>query len=108
MEVWGDLQVELERYRSSVSIIAQYIYVYEEECGVLIEKISACASFDETGGYFDALHEIQRKLSVVKYKFEFPLSERLQGFIYHLDRDDVYSRGCWYKRFRSGLKWPSE
>ncbi|WP_074866085.1 hypothetical protein [Atopomonas hussainii] len=108
MDIWSDLQDELERYRSSVSIINQYLCVYEEECGVLIEKISACTSFEEAGEYFDALHEIQRRLSIAKFKFEFPLSDRVKDFVYHLDRDDVYSRAYWYKAFRAGLKWPSE
>lgn len=108
MDVWNDLQDELERHRSSASIINQYLYAYGQECCVLIEKISACASFDEAVEYFDALYEIQRRLSTVKYKFGFLLSDRFQDFIYCLDRDDVYSRKHWYGEFRAGLKWPSE
>jgi len=107
-EIWSDLQDELERHRSSTSIIRQYLDVYEGECDFLIEKISKCSSFEEAQEYFDALHEIQRKLSTVKYKFEFPLSDRLHDFIYYLDRDDCYSRRYWYGEFKKVLKWPAE
>jgi hypothetical protein len=82
--------------------------VYEGECADLIEKISTCSSFDEAQEFFDALHEIQHRLSTIKYKFEFPMSDRLRDFTYHLDRDDMYSRKYWYEEFRKGLKWPDE
>ncbi len=108
MEIWSDLQEELERYRSSTSIINQYLNVYEEECRVLIEKIHASSSFEDAGRYFDSLHEIQRRLSIVKYKFEFPLKGSLRDLIYHLDRDDIYSRRHWYGEFKKGLKWPDD
>lgn len=108
MEIWRDLQDELERYRSSTSIIHQYLNVYEEECSVLIEKISTCSSFEDAREYFDALHKIQRRLSTVRYKFEFPLSDTLRDLTYYLDRDDIYSRKHWYEEFKKGLKWPVE
>ena len=108
MDIWSDLENELESYRVSVSIINQCLHVYEEECGFFIERISGCSCFEEAVEYFDALYGIQCKLATVKYKFEFPLSGRLQEFIYCLDRDDVYSRKHWYEEFRKGLKWPVE
>ena len=108
MDIWSDLEDELERYRSSSTVIRQYLDLYEGECRDLINKISDCSSFEEAQASFDVLHEIQRNISTVNYKFEFPLSDRLRDFIYHLDRDDVYSREYWYKEFRKGKKWPEE
>jgi len=108
MDIWNDLENELERYRTSVSIIYQYLHVYEEECATLIGRIAVSSSFDEAVEYFDSLYEIQGRLSTVKYKFEFSLSARLQDFIYYLDRDDIYSRKYWYEEFKKGLKWPAE
>jgi hypothetical protein len=108
MDIWDDLQRELERYRSSISIIRQYLKVYEEKAGILIEKISACSSFEEAQESFDNLHEIQCRLSTINYKFEFPLGDRLQDFTYHLDRNDIYSRKYWYEEFRKGLRWPED
>ena len=108
MDIWSDLENELESYRVSVSIIKQYLYVYEEECGYLIERISSCSCFEEAVEYIDALYEVQCKLATVKYKFEFPLNSKLQEFVYCLDRDDIYSRKYWYEEFRKGLKWPVE
>ncbi len=108
MDIWSDLQSELERYRSSASIIHQYLRTYEEECKVLIEKISTASSFEEAQESFDTLHGIQRRLSTARYKFEFPLGEKLQDFTYCLDRDDMYSRKYWYEKFKAGLTWPTE
>ena len=108
MENWIGLQDELERYRFSVATINQYIRIYESECAVLIEKISNCDSFVLAEEWFDALHEIQRKLAIVKYKYDFPLSDRVEDLIYDLDRDDGYSREYWYEQFCRGMKWPND
>ncbi|WP_447578901.1 hypothetical protein [Achromobacter kerstersii] len=108
MEIWKDLQDQLERYCSISSAIHIYLNAYEGECSVLIEKISSCSSFEEAQEYFDALHEIQRRLSTARYKFKFPLNDRLRDLTYYLDRDDVYSRRHWYEEFKKGLKWPVE
>lgn len=106
MDVWDELVDELDRYRTSVSNVRHYVTIYEGECSVLISKIAATPSFGDAQEYFDALHDIQRKLSILKYKFDFPLGDKLQGFIYHMERDDIYSRRYWYDKFEEGLEWP--
>ncbi|NUT77976.1 hypothetical protein HNO86_23305 [Pseudomonas sp. C1C7] len=105
-DIWCDISNELERYSSSYTIIRQYLSVYEEKCISLIQKVSACFSFEEARESFDELHEVQRNLSTIKYKFEFPLNDRLLDFTYYLDRDDDYSRKYWYEQVRNGLKCP--
>jgi hypothetical protein len=106
MDIWNELEGELENYQSSTLLIRQYLSAYEGECEDLIRKISECSSFEKAQSYFDELHAVQRKLSIVRHKFEFPLSDKLTDFTYHLDRDDVYSRKYWCERFCKGLKWP--
>lgn len=108
MGIWNELQDQLECYFDISSTINKYLNAYELNCTVLIEKISDCSSFEEAQKYFDDLHEIQRRLSTVSYKYNYPLNDRLRDLTYHLDRDDVYSRMHWYQEFRKGLKWPSE
>lgn len=108
MDIWEDLQDQLGRYCSIKSTIQNYLKVYEEECGSLIREISSCSSFEEAQEYFDSLHQIQRRISIAQYKFEFPLNERLRDLAYYLDRDDVYSRMHWYAEFKKGLNWPVE
>lgn len=99
---------QLECYRDIYSNVKKHLNLFEKECDSLIEKISNCSSFRDAQEYFDSLHEIQRNLSLAKYKFEFPLSDRLGDLAYYLDRDDVYSRRHWYEKFKNGLKWPIE
>jgi len=108
VDIWSELERELGNYQSSTLLILQYLSVYEGECEDLIRKISECSSFEKAQSYFDELHAVQRKLSIVRYKSKFPLSDKLADFTYHLDRDDVYSRKYWYEEFRKGLKWPDE
>lgn len=107
MDNWDDLQPELERYRSSASSIRRYLETCEVKCRDLIKNISICPSFEGAQESFDTLHDLQRRLSVVKYKFEFPIDGSLADLIYHLDRDDIYSRKYWYAKFRGGVSWPT-
>lgn len=108
MEIWEEFQYQLEHYRSISSNINKYLDVYEAECSALINKISSCCSFEEAQESFNSLHEIQRKISIAKYKFQFPLNDRLRDLAYYLDRDDVYSRKHWYEEFKKGVEWPVE
>lgn len=108
MDIWNELECELERYRSSHSLIQQYLDVYEKECEILIEQISECSSFEAAQGYFESLHAVQRRLSTAKYKFSYPLGSKLESFVYHLDRDDFYSRCYWYDKFRGDIRWPND
>lgn len=108
MNIWDDLQGELERYRTSSAIIRQYLRLYEEECNILIDRIAESYSFDDAQVIFNDLHKIQREISMIKNKFEFPLNDRLRDFVYYMDRDDSYSRKYWYEKFKKGIKWPDE
>jgi hypothetical protein len=106
--IWNELQVELEHYRSNVSSIRRYLIVYEKNIKILINKIFYSSSFEEAQDSFDDLHEIQSRLSTIAYKFEFTLNDRLLDFMHYLDRDDIYSRKYWYDEFRKGLEWPKQ
>lgn len=108
MSDWDEFKCELERYRDVSSSIHRRLRSYEKRCDVLIEEISRAPSYDEASMKFDVLHEVQRELSTVRYRFEFPLSDELSDFVYHMDRDDGYSRRYWYERFRAGERWPVE
>ncbi|MCP1621436.1 hypothetical protein [Pseudomonas nitroreducens] len=107
MDIWEVLQDELERYRSSALAVRHCTNAYEARCVVLIKEISS-KSFDEAQGFFDELYEIQSKLAIAKYKYEFKLADRLDEFVYCFERDDSLSREYWYKNFRAGLEWPHE
>lgn len=101
------LEDELERYRICTSSIRQYLMKYESLCSELILRIGS-KEFDNSQSDFDELFDIQDKLATVKYKYEFQLSKRLQDFVYYMDRDDLYSRKFWHKKFQEGQLWPEE
>ncbi|WP_140419910.1 hypothetical protein [Achromobacter denitrificans] len=107
MDIWEVLQGELERYRSSALAIRHCTNAYEGRCMVLIKEISS-RSFDEAQECFDELYDIQNKLAIAKYKYDFKLADNLDEFVYFLERDDCLSREYWYGRFKAGLEWPRE
>lgn len=107
MKIWPILEDELIRYRELSSSIRQMLMKYEVECSELILKIKG-KPFDDSQEIFNKLYDIQQKLATVMYKYEFSLSDHLREFVYHFDRDDVYSRKYWYQKFNEGLVWPED
>ncbi|CQD34274.1 hypothetical protein [Yersinia mollaretii] len=107
MDLWPILEDELERYRTCMSSIRQCLIKYENLCAELIVRI-ASKEFDSCQSDFDELFDIQGKLATAKYKYEFQLSTKLQDFVYYMDRDDLYSRRFWHKKFQEGQTWPKE
>ena len=107
MEIWNLLVKELDAYKINNSLICQYLVAYQAECQEIIERI-ASMDFENSQPDFDRLYAIQEKIATVKYKYGYPLDDLFQDFVYHLERDDTYSRQYWHERFRSGTQWPSE
>lgn len=107
MDSWSILEEQLVAYRGVCLSIRQVLMQYEAECKGLILTIKN-KSFEESQSIFDELYDIQKQLSIVVYKYEFDLSDSLRDFVYHFDRDDVYSRKYWYQRFVDGLLWPED
>lgn len=107
MDIWPFLEEELIRYRDITSLIRQYLINYEQKCVKLISNMKG-KSFEEVQDTFDCLYDIQQKLSIVSYKYEFNLSDNLKDFVYYFDRDDIYSRQYWYQKFNDGLTWPRD
>ncbi|WP_387468164.1 hypothetical protein [Photorhabdus sp. RM323S] len=107
MEIWSILEDELTRYRDLSSSIRQLLMKYEVECSELILEIKG-RSFEDSQDIFNHLYDIQKKLATTLYKYEFNLSDRLKEFVYHFDRDDIYSRKYWYQKFKNGLTWPED
>lgn len=107
MEIWPILEDELIRYRELSSSIRQILMKYEAECSELILTIRG-KTFEDSQEIFNRLYDIQQKLATAMYKYEFGLSERLKEFVYHFDRDDIYSRKYWYQKFNEGLIWPED
>ena len=46
---------------------------------------------------------MQSELATMLYKYEYKPGKRIQDLIYHLDRDDFYSRKYWHKN--SVMDW---
>lgn len=107
MEIWPILENELTRYRDLSSSIRKILMKYEVECSELILKMKE-KTFDESQELFNKLYDIQQKLSIAMYKYEFNLNDRLKDFVYHFDRDDIHSRRYWYEKFNDGLIWPDD
>ncbi|WP_162287093.1 hypothetical protein [Pantoea stewartii] len=107
MDTWPILEEELIRYRDASLSVKRILDGYESECHSLIIQMKG-KSFEDAQSLFESLYDIQGKLATVLYKYNFPLNEVLHNFVYHFDRDDIYSRKHWYQRFKDGMTWPGE
>ncbi|MFN4160404.1 MAG: hypothetical protein ACK4FW_00225 [Stenotrophomonas sp.] len=105
MEIFLGFEGGLEEYRRVVGNLRRALVACEVRISEIIASIG-CLDYDATAAGFDELHSIQGILAAAKYKFEFPLGERLDEFVYHMDRDDEYSRRYWHGRFVGGIGWP--
>lgn len=107
MDSWAILEEELVRYRDVSISIKRILDGYERECRILIQQMKG-KSFDDAQIIFERLFDIQGKLATALYKYGFNLNEELNNFVYHFDRDDIYSRKYWYQKFTDGMTWPTE
>ena len=107
MDMWSVLEEELIQYRDVSISIKRILFSYEKECQTLIQQIKG-KSFDDVQMLFESLYDIQGKLAIALYKYDFMLSDELRNFIYHFERDDIYSRNYWYQKFNEGMTWPNE
>lgn len=105
MNIWPEFQRDLERYKDTVLSIKRNIRSYEECIESLIHQI-VCSDFESSKALFDELFNIQSELTTMLYKYEYEPEKRIRDLIYHLNRDDFYSRMYWYEKFSDGMKWP--
>ena len=73
---------QLEVFISSKNQIDRILYDYENEIKNIVNKIKK---------YIYELFRIQNSLSVLLYKYNYPLSDYLRDFIYEFDRQDEES-----------------
>ncbi len=105
MNIWSEFQRDLEKYRDAVLSIKRTIRLYEERIESLIFRIG-CTDFDNAQALFDELFGMQSELATMLYKYEYEPEKKIRDLIYHLDRDDFYSRKYWYEKFSAGMTWP--
>lgn len=107
MDIWLGVDSELEEYRRIVDSLRRTFIASESRISEVIAFIGS-VQYEEAAVYFDELHLIQRRIAVAKYKFDFPIETRLEDFVYHMDRDDDFSRRYWHRKFSGGMRWPED
>ncbi|WNH48920.1 hypothetical protein PDM28_00885 [Stenotrophomonas aracearum] len=104
-DLWYGVEHDLDEYRRVSGNIRRALMFCESRAAELIKEIGL-SSYEGAGLKFDELRSLLENLSAAKYKFDFPLGDRLEGLVYHMDRDDEYSRRFWHGKFSEGLEWP--
>lgn len=107
MDLWPILEEELIRYRDISLSVGRILNSYEKECQTLFLQMRGM-SFEDAQIIFEKLYAMQEKLAMSVYKYNFPINEKLQAFVYHFERDDIYSRKYWYEKCNDGMTWPNE
>ncbi len=105
MDLWCGVEQDLDEYRRVSGNIRRALISCEARAEELIKEIGS-SSYEGAGLKFDELRCLLDNLSTAKYKFDFPLGDRLDGLVYHMNRDDEYSRRFWHGKFSEGLEWP--
>ena len=77
-----------EVFISSKNQIDRILYDYENEIKNIVNKIKM---YDPSVDNIYRLFRIQNSLSVLLYKYNYPLSDYLRDFIYEFDRQDEES-----------------
>ena len=79
---------QLEVFISSKNQIDRILYDYENGIKNIVNKIK---KYDPSVDNIYELFRIQNSLSVLLYKYNYPLSDYLRDFIYEFDRQDEES-----------------
>lgn len=79
---------QLEVFISSRNQIDRILHDYETEIKKIVSEIKA---YDSSVDDIYKLFRIQNGLSVLLYKYNYPLSDYLRDFIYEFDRQDEES-----------------
>ena len=79
---------QLEVFISSKNQIDRILYDYENK---IKNKINKIKKYDPSVDNIYELFRIQNSLSVLLYKYNYPLSDYLRDFIYEFDRQDEES-----------------
>lgn len=87
MKNYDVLIQRLDLFNNVKSEIDRILYEYEENIKDIIEDIKVKDNKDR----IHTLFEIQNKLSIISYKYEYHMSEFLSDFIYEFDRQDEES-----------------
>ncbi len=80
---------------------------YEELIQHTILDIATKNSLKDMKKLFDILEQIQSHLSLIEFKYDIRIGDKLFEIIRNFDRlDDEFSRDYWFKQFKNGLTWP--
>lgn len=104
-DIWCGVEQDLGEYSRVSGNVRRALITCEVRAAELIKDIG-CADYESIGPHFDELRSLLGTLCIAKYKFDFPLGDRLDCLVYHMDRDDEFSRRFWHGKFVEGLEWP--
>ena len=98
---------EAEKYSANIQALSKCIEAYKTHCLETIEYISI-SEFDDCEEKFNELEAIHHQLSIIRYKYDFSLSEEFIDFLRGFERiDTIATRQFWHAKFKNGLKWPN-
>ncbi len=96
-----ELEQALTCFRDISDVIKQELFLYRKNISSIILDISS-ASYEDARLKFDELYVIQHIVAMIYYKYNFPIGDVLEKFMYDFDRDDEYSRKYWFEKIKKG------
>ena len=94
-----DIYLELiKNTRDVLSLPTNYVSELESELDQYIVKIKNCDSVEMSEGALTELEPFQEKLAELSFRYNLPLSERLNTVVRYFDRpDDLDARKYFFK-----------
>ncbi|MBO8210365.1 hypothetical protein [Acinetobacter nosocomialis] len=105
---WDEFEQRLITYRDIRIDLARILDAYELQIKELFQQIQLL-TYEDSLPIFNQLYEIQDHLATAKFRYELDLSEALDIFVYHFDRDDkALISQYWHQKFKQNkdILWP--
>ncbi len=102
---WNELENKLISFRDIKNLINQELHLYKNEIQSLINEIYY-SDYEKSLIIFNQLYEIQSNVATVYYKYNFPIEEFLEDFMFDFDRDDEYSRKYLFEKIKKSINSP--
>ena len=107
-KLWSEVQrdaIDLNHLRNNIEY---FISAYEKLCSTIILDISQKDNLKASQELFASLHKIKHQLSIIEFKYNIFVGDKLYEVIKNFDRlDDLWLQEFWFKKFKQGVIWPS-
>lgn len=95
-----ELEKKLICFRDISNVIKRELCLYKKNISSIMLDIYSI-DYQDALLKFDELYAIQNVIATAYYKYDFPIEDVLEEFVFDFDRDDEYSRKYWFEKIKN-------